>query len=97
MLAVSNRLRMDTMRTVLDMEQNEFYENVFNWAEKFNFIIDRDEIIVDHNAIPQFMDNLTTGFQYSNMPPVKVKCPHCGKLVDYSAKICSYCGKEMSV
>jgi hypothetical protein len=97
MLAVSNRLRMDTMRTILNMEENEFYENVFNWAEKFNFIIDRDEIIVDHNAIPQFMYNLTMGFQYSNIPPVKLKCPHCGKLVDYSAKICSYCGKEMSI
>lgn len=96
-LTVSNRLKMDTMRTILDMEQDEFYENVFNWAEKFNFIIDRDEIIIDHNSIPQFMDDLTTGFQYSNIPPVKVKCSHCGKLVDYSAKICSYCGREMSV
>jgi hypothetical protein len=97
MLAVSNRLKMDTMRTILDMDQDEFDENIFNWAEKFNFIIDRDEIIVDHNSIPQFMDNLVTGFQYSNIPRVRVKCSHCGKLVDYSAKICSYCGKEMSV
>jgi hypothetical protein len=96
-LAVSNRLKMDMMRTILDMEQDEFYENIFIWAEKFNFIIDRDEIVVDHNSIPQFMDNLATGFQYSNISPVKVKCSHCGKLVDYSAKICSYCGKEMSV
>jgi hypothetical protein len=94
MLAVSNKIKLDTMRVALDMDEKIFFEKIFNWAKKFNFIIDGDEIVVDHESIPQFMDNLSTGFRTINQGLVKVKCVNCGKLVEYSAKICPYCGRE---
>ena len=94
MLEVSNRLKLDTMRAALGMNKNDFYEKVFKWAKKFNFLIDGDNIMVDIDSIPRFMDNIITGFQVSRPTSVKVKCSNCGKLIDYSAKICPYCGRE---
>jgi hypothetical protein len=94
MLEVTNKLKLDTMRAALNMDKKQFYEKIFGWAKKFNFLIDGDEIVVNYNSIPRFMDNLTTGFQSSNITSVKVKCSNCGKLIEYSAKICPYCGKE---
>ncbi len=95
MLSVANKIKLDAMRVALDMDKKDFLEKVFSWAKKFNFIIDGDEIVVDHDSIPEFIDNLATGFRISNQGLVKVKCINCGKLVEYSAKICPYCGREM--
>jgi rRNA maturation endonuclease Nob1 len=95
MLAVSNKIKLDTMRLALDMDKKEFFEKIFSWAKKFNFIIDGDEIVVDHDSIPLFMENLATGFRISDLRLVKVKCSNCGKLVEYSAQICPYCGRKM--
>ncbi len=95
MLAVSSKIKLDTMRLALDMDEKEFFEKIFRWAKKFNFIVDGDEVVVDHDSIPQFMDNLATGFKISNHGFVKVKCSNCGKLVEFSAKICPYCGRKM--
>ena len=95
MLEVSNKLKLDVMRTVLDMDQKEFYEKVFIWAKKFNFLVDGDVIVVDYDSIPRFMNNLVNSFQVSNTVLVKVKCSNCEKLIDYSAKICPYCGREI--
>lgn len=93
-LAVSNRIKLNMMRIALNMDEQSFSENVFKWAKQFNFIIDGENIIVDYDSIPQFMDNLATGFSFSERSYVKVKCSNCGKKIDYNAKICPYCGKE---
>ncbi|TFG16606.1 MAG: zinc ribbon domain-containing protein [Promethearchaeota archaeon] len=93
-LEVSNKLKLDIMRTALDMDQKEFYEKVFIWAKKFNFLIEGDEIVVDHDSIPRFMDSLDKGFRVPNIALVKVKCVNCGKNIEYLAKICPYCGRE---
>lgn len=94
MLEVSNKLKLDVMRTALNMDKTKFYEKIFVWAKKFNFLIDGDEIIVDYDSIPRFMDSLNKGFRVPNKGLVKVKCVNCEKLIDYSAKICPYCGRE---
>lgn len=94
MLEVSNKLKIDTMRIALDIDEKKFYKQVFLWAKKFNFLIDGDEIVVDNEAIPRFTKSLESGFHVSSKTPMKVKCSNCGKLIEYSAKICPYCGKE---
>jgi hypothetical protein len=94
-LSVSNKIKIDMMRNALNMNKEAFLDNVFKWAEKFKFIIDGNYIIVDNNSIPYFVENLATGFKYSKSDYVKVKCSNCQKLIDYSALICPYCGKEV--
>ena len=95
MLEVSNRIKLDTMKRALNITEKEFFDKIFKWAKKFNFIIDGDEIVVDYNSISRFINNLNNSFQVSDIASVKVKCANCRKLVDYSAKICPYCGKEI--
>jgi hypothetical protein len=94
MVEVANKINLDLMRNALNMDKKSFSEKIFTWAKLFNFIIDGENIIVNYDSIPQFMDNLATGFNFSEKSYVKVKCSNCGKLIDYYAKICPYCGRE---
>lgn len=95
MLQVSNRLKLDMMRIALDMDEKEFTNKVFEWAEKFKFIIDGDYLIVNYDTISQFLDDLSSGSTIFSRPKIKVKCRNCGDFIDFDARICPKCGKEV--
>jgi hypothetical protein len=95
MLQVSNRLKLDMMRIALDMDDKEFTKKVFEWAEKFKFIIDGEYLIVNYDTIPEFLDDLSSGFSTFRRSEIKVKCQYCENFIDFDAKICPNCGKEL--
>lgn len=63
MLLVSNRIKLEMMRTALNMEKKAFDEKIFEWAEEFGFIIDEDIIIVDKNKISDYINKLDIMFE----------------------------------
>ncbi len=63
MMRVSNRIRLDMMRTALNMEKKEFNEKIFEWAEEFGFIIDEDILIVDKDQVSDYINKLDIMFE----------------------------------
>ena len=96
MLQVSNRLKLDMMRIALDMEEKDFTNKVFEWAKEFNFFIDGDYLIVNYDTMSEFLDNLSNEQLIFRRSAIKVKCQNCGNLIDFEAKICPKCGKELN-
>jgi hypothetical protein len=95
MLQVSNRLRLDMMRVALDMEEKDFNNKVFEWAKSFNFVIDGDYLIVNYDTISDFLNDLSNRLSVFRRSGIKVKCQNCGNLIDFDAKICPKCGKDV--
>jgi hypothetical protein len=94
MFEVSNKIRLDMVRTVLGMEEKMFNDKIFQWARQFKFIIDGDYLIINSDTISEFLENLKIGFDLSIRRGLRKKCINCGENIDFSAKICTFCGKE---
>ena len=63
MLQVSNRINLDMMKNALNMEKKAFDVKIFEWAEEFGFIIDKDILIVDKDAISDYINKLDIMFE----------------------------------
>jgi len=96
MMEVSNRLRLDMMRIALDMNEKTFTEKVFQWAKRFKFLIDGDYLIVNEDTVEDFLNDLSTGVGVLSHRKLKGTCQFCEKKIDSNAKICPYCGMEVS-
>jgi hypothetical protein len=94
MIQVSRKIRLDMMRTALEMEEKLFDKKVFQWAKQFNFIIDGDYLIVNEETATAFLNDLFTETNILSRRGLKVKCRFCENLIEYGAIICPYCGKE---
>lgn len=94
MMEVSSRLRLDMIRTALDMDEKLFTQKVFQWAKEFNFLIDGDYLIINEDTAKEFIEDLSVGANILSRRGLKIKCRFCDNLIEYSAKICPHCGKE---
>ncbi|MHA1671291.1 MAG: hypothetical protein ACTSV5_12055 [Promethearchaeota archaeon] len=86
MLTVSTRLKLKMMRIALNMEEKIFTKKIFEWAKKFNFVIDGDYLIVNPEHISEFLQDL------GEDQDLKVQCPFCQKFIEPNVKVCPYCG-----
>ena len=94
MMEVSNKVRLDMIRTALDMDKKLFTEKVFQWAKQFNFLIDGDYLVINQDTATDFLNDLSTGPSILSRRGLKMKCRFCEKLIEYGVKICPFCGKE---
>lgn len=94
MIQVSKKLRLDMMRTALEMDEKLFTEKVFQWAKQFNFVIEGDYLLINQNTTTDFLNDLTTESSILSRRGLKIKCRFCENLIEYGAMICPYCGKE---
>ena len=62
MVGVSKRIKLEMMRETLGMNQKDFNNKIWSWAEKFNFTIDGDYILVENADIDGFIRNLDEQF-----------------------------------
>ncbi len=95
MMEVSHKLRLDMVRTALDMNDKLFTEKVFQWAKQFNFLIDGDYLIINQETATDFLNDLSTGTNILSRRGIKIRCRFCERLIEYGARICPYCGKEI--
>jgi hypothetical protein len=61
-MKVSSRIKLDTMRDILKLEQHIFHERLLDWAEKFGFEIDGDYLNVNKDKVSDFIENLDKRF-----------------------------------
>lgn len=60
---VSDRVKLDMMRKTLKMTEEAFLERIYNWAERFNFKIDGDYLVINKETVDSFLNELDK--QYS--------------------------------
>ncbi|MFW9772479.1 MAG: zinc ribbon domain-containing protein [Promethearchaeota archaeon] len=92
MIKVSNRIKLDMMRSALEMDEKTFANKIFKWAKKFDFVIDGEYLIVTNENINAFILSLN-----NNDISEKIKCPYCNNSLDTEVLICPYCGKEIKI
>ncbi len=61
-MQVSSRIRLDTMRDVLNLEPKIFHERLIDWAEEFGFEIDGDYLNVNKDRVSDFIEKLDKQF-----------------------------------
>ena len=61
-MRVSSRIRLDTMRDVLNLEPKIFHERLIGWAEKFGFEIDGDYLNINKDKVSDFIEKLDKQF-----------------------------------
>ena len=86
MLAVSTRLKLEMVRIALNMDEKVFTKKIFEWAKKFNFVIDGDYLLVNPEYISDFLQDL------GEDQTQKVQCAFCQKFIEPNLKVCPYCG-----
>lgn len=62
LLRVSVRLKQAQMRRVLAMDEEEFDEKIFAWADEFGFVIDGDDVIIKRDNVSEFIALLEREF-----------------------------------
>lgn len=62
MLKLSDKLRLDVMRDVLDLDQKLFNNLIFDWAADYGFRISGDYIIIENADIDGFISSLDEQF-----------------------------------
>ncbi|MFW9772424.1 MAG: zinc ribbon domain-containing protein [Candidatus Thorarchaeota archaeon] len=92
MIKVSNKIKLDMMRNVLEMDGKTFADKIFKWAKKFDFVIDGEYLIVNNENVNEFILSLR-----NNDTLEKMRCPYCNNPLDPEVLICPYCGKEIKI
>ncbi len=72
-LKVSNSIKMEQMRDMLDLDTKTFNKKILDWAEEFDFILDRDYIIINKNTVESFINQLDKQFEaWDKMETTKI-------------------------
>ncbi|MFX1456354.1 MAG: hypothetical protein ACFFDB_13350 [Promethearchaeota archaeon] len=96
MLQVSDRLRLEALKNILELDKESFNEKIYEWAKEFNFTIDGDYIIINKETIPAFLGHLE---EPANLVQIdtnvrKIKCSACGNMININLEFCPYCGNK---
>ncbi|MFX0076955.1 MAG: hypothetical protein ACFE96_16030, partial [Candidatus Hermodarchaeota archaeon] len=89
MVKVSDRINLDMMRTALKMDKEVFSEKIFEWADKFDFRIDADMLIVNKEKVGEFFDALEEDVSVFKDRKVCLVCK--GKISGFNVFICPEC------
>jgi len=89
MILVSTRLKLEMMRIALNMDEKAFTKKIFEWAKKFNFVIDGDYLIVNPEYVSEFLYDL------GDDKNQKIQCAYCQKYIEPHVKVCPYCGVSL--
>ena len=61
-LKVSKKIRMEMMQDALEIPKTQFNKEIFDWADKFNFQIDGDFVIINQETVNDFISSLDSMF-----------------------------------
>ncbi len=95
MFEVSDRLTLKMLRTSLGMQKEIFNTKIFEWAKKFDFAIDGDNLIINKSTIPAFLHHIKSIYNGDNLISETAECLYCGNKVERIIEICPYCGNNL--
>ena len=95
---ISDRIKLDTLKGVLNIEHNSFEDKILDWANKFRFKIDKDVLVINQETVNDFIEYVSgKSTKKDNF------CLFCGKKITEEELIikkslvawkCSECGTE---
>jgi len=97
MLEVSDRLTLKMLRTSLEMQKEIFNTKIFEWAKRFDFKIDGDNLIINKETIPAFLHHIKSLENGDNSINERTECLYCGNKVERIIEICPYCGNNLKI
>jgi len=89
MVKVSDRIKLDMMRKALKLDEEIFIEKIFEWAEKFDFRIDADMLIINKEKMGDFYNALEEEVTVYREQKVCLVCK--GKISGFNIFICPKC------
>ncbi len=89
MVKVSDRINLDMMRIALKMDKEVFSEKIFEWADRFDFRIDADMLIVNKEKVGEFIDSLEEEVSVFRDKKVCLVCK--GEPSGFNVFICPEC------
>lgn len=108
LLSVSNKIKLDMMRDILQLNKDSFNNMILDWAVKYNFTIDGDYILINKDTLPNFIEELNQLYDYGNEPTTSSSpsalnstssetkfCANCGQELNKGAKFCNNCGMKL--
>ncbi|HEA70714.1 hypothetical protein LCGC14_1825230 [marine sediment metagenome] len=97
MFEVSDRLKLKMLRTTLGMRKEIFNTKIFEWAKKFHFKIDGDNIIINKETIPAFLHHINSIDKEENTITETTECLFCGNTVNNKLEVCPYCENNIKL
>ncbi|MFX0070203.1 MAG: zinc ribbon domain-containing protein [Candidatus Hermodarchaeota archaeon] len=98
-VSISDRIQIDMLKNILNLDDIRFARNIFNWAEAFNFTVDGDYLIINKDTVTEFIEALDKQFEmWTAMEKEKI-----GKIETQSSltttitetvQFCTKCGKQ---
>ncbi len=61
-VSVSEEIKLEMMRKTLKMDEDEFLDNIYDWASEFNFKIKGDLLIINQDTVEDFINALDNQF-----------------------------------
>ena len=89
MVKVSDRIKLDMMRSALKLDEVLFNEKIFEWADKFDFRIDADILIINQEKLSEFMDALEEEVAVFREQKICLVCR--GRIAGFNNFICPKC------
>ncbi len=84
----SDKINLNTMGTTLNLDKKIFDEIIFEWADKYDFTIDGDYLLINNREVISSFLNYLRGQVKQKQ---KVYCKHCGKWIGEDLSICPHC------
>ncbi len=97
MFEVSDRLKLKMLRTILGLRKEIFNTKIFEWAKKFHFKIDGDNIIINKETIPAFLHQINSIDKEDNTITETTECLFCGNTVNKKLDVCPYCENNIKL
>ena len=64
MMGVSNKIKLENMRSALGMESESFYSKIWGWADEFGFKIDGDYAVMEDTDVDSFIEVLDKQYEF---------------------------------
>ncbi|MHA1733715.1 MAG: hypothetical protein ACTSU5_17350 [Promethearchaeota archaeon] len=63
LIKISNRVKIDDMAVMLNMQRNDLLLKILDWGDEFNFKIDGDFVNFDASRVDEFINQLDESFR----------------------------------
>jgi len=108
LLKVSNKIKLNMMRDILQLDKDTFNNMILEWAVKYNFTIDGDYVLINKDTLPNFIEELNKLYDYGNEPTTlsspsvsnsnsseSIFCANCGQELRRGIEFCTNCGVKL--
>ena len=92
-MKVTENITIERLADVLGVDVSHVWDRIFDWANEFGFKIRGNEVIFTPGDVTSFINKMEREVIIKEI--VKIKCPHCGYMVENTRSECPHCAGKM--